>query len=521
LLFLLLAMMAGCRPGSRLGIPDDGSVVRMVYFYSLDCTHCRVIQEEVLQPLQAEYEDRIQIRWVEISAPENYELLIRTEEHFRIAPQERGLPTLVVGEQVLIGEEQIRRDLSCLLESCFAAGGTTWPNVLGMTGSSPAAPGSPLAGPGVGPDTGLAIICEEEAAVACERPTEIWAAYFYQVGCSACSRAEADIRYVRSRYPELIVEPFNIYDDLPLAQWLARRVGREGDLHTPALFIGDDALIGEEEITPQSLEALVAKYAPTGADQVWTAAEAVAPAGVGLLTVVLAGLVDGLNPCAFATLIFFISYLAAGERKGRQVLAAGGAFTLGVFLAYLAVGLGLYRALDLLQDRVPFATELSRWVYGLTALFCAILAVFSFSDFLKARRGQTEEMSLSLSAGLRQRIRAVIRAGQRARLFVLATFGTGVVISLLELACTGQIYLPTIIYMVSDPGLRARGVLYLLLYNLVFILPLVVVFVLVYLGASSFQLGLFLKRRAALVKLAMTAVFAALAAWLMFALVLR
>jgi len=160
-------------------------------------------------------------------------------------------------------------------------------------------------------------------------------------------------------------------------------------------------------------------------------------------------------------------------------------------------------------------------VYGLTALFCAILAVFSFSDFLKARRGQTEEMSLSLSAGLRQRIRAVIRAGQRARLFVLATFGTGVVISLLELACTGQIYLPTIIYMVSDPGLRARGVLYLLLYNLVFILPLVVVFVLVYLGASSFQLGLFLKRRAALVKLAMTAVFAALAAWLMFALVLR
>ncbi|NIO70696.1 MAG: hypothetical protein GTN71_17105, partial [Anaerolineae bacterium] len=53
---------------------------------------------------------------------------------------------------------------------------------------------------------------------------------------------------------------------------------------------------------------------------------------------------------------------------------------LGVFLAYLVVGLGFYKVLDLLGGLL---TTLGRWVYGLTALLCAVLAVFSFLDFLK------------------------------------------------------------------------------------------------------------------------------------------
>jgi cytochrome c biogenesis protein CcdA len=287
-------------------------------------------------------------------------------------------------------------------------------------------------------------------------------------------------------------------------------------VHTPALFIGDDALIGEEELSAQNLERLMNQYAPAGAERVWTG---FVPGGLlndipSVLTIVVSGLVDGLNPCAFATLIFFIAYLSANGRRGREILAVGGAFTLGVFLAYMLVGLGLYKAIDLLQDRVPFIKTLSPWVYVLTALFCLVLAVLSFRDFLKARQGQVEDMSLSLPEKLRSRTRFIIREGQRVRAYVASAFVTGLIVSLLELACTGQLYLPTIIYMTSVSALRSQGVLYLLLYNLCFILPLVVVFALTYLGTSSMQLGLVLKRRTAAVKLGTAALFVLLAAWL-------
>ena len=62
--------------------------------------------------------------------------------------------------------------------------------------------------------------------------------------------------------------------------------------------------------------------------------------------------------------------------------------------------------------------------------------------------------------------------------------------------------------------MRALATGYLLLYNLLFILPLVVVFVLTYFGTSSMQLGLFLQKRTAAIKLGTAVLFAALAVWL-------
>ncbi len=220
---------------------------------------------------------------------------------------------------------------------------------------------------------------------------------------------------------------------------------------------------------------------------------------------------DGLNPCAFATLAFFVSYLALSGHQGREILIVGAAFTLGVFLAYLSVGLGFYKALDLLGG---WLTRMGRWVYGLTGLFCTVLAVFSFLDFLKARRGKIGDMALNLPHKLRMRINAVIRRGRKSRAFVTGAFFTGLVVSFLELACTGQVYLPTIIFVMSRPEMRIRALLFLVLYNLLFILPLIVVFVLAYYGTGSKQLTRFLQERAATVKLGMTLLFAALATWL-------
>ena len=103
------------------------------------------------------------------------------------------------------------------------------------------------------------------------------------------------------------------------------------------------------------------------------------------------------------------------------------------------------------------------------------------------------------------------------RAFAPVAFVTGMAISIIELACTGQVYLPTILFVLGVPELQARAVLYLVLYNVMFILPLVVVFVLACLGTTSEQLSQFINRRAATVKLATAGLFVLLAGWLVVA----
>ena len=124
-------------------------------------------------------------------------------------------------------------------------------------------------------------------------------------------------------------------------------------------------------------------------------------------------------------------------------------------------------------------------------------------------------MLLKLPEPLRKRINATIRKGRGTQNYVIGAFVAGILVSLLELACTGQVYLPTIIFVSSIPEMRLQAMLYLVIYNLLFILPLVVIFVLVYFGTTSKDLTKFLQERAALVKFLMGFVFIALGTWLL------
>ena len=104
----------------------------------------------------------------------------------------------------------------------------------------------------------------------------------------------------------------------------------------------------------------------------------------GLLTVLGAGLLDGVNPCAFATVISFVSYLAFVGRKDRQALLAGLAFTAAVFVAYLRIGLGV---LAFLRSLAGIALA-ARALYLVTVASCLLLATFNLYDYYRIRRGR-------------------------------------------------------------------------------------------------------------------------------------
>jgi cytochrome c biogenesis protein CcdA len=226
--------------------------------------------------------------------------------------------------------------------------------------------------------------------------------------------------------------------------------------------------------------------------------------GLGILTVMLAGLIDGVNPCAFATIVFLISYLAFAGHTRRRVLLAGGAFTTAVFLTYFGVGLGFFKFLQ----RLAFLNTLSRIIYAVAALLVFILAALSFYDYALIRRGRrSSEMILQLPRFLKRRIHQTIRERSRSGRLVLGAFLTGAIVSLLELACTGQVYLPTIVFVTGVEGLKTHAVLYLLLYNLMFVLPLAAVFLISYLGVTWQQIGAVMEAHLDRVKLALGSFF--------------
>ncbi len=523
----LLFILTGCKyqtvaaptPTAALTFPSSGpqlpaeNIVHVLFFFRYECSHCQTILQEVILPLEEQYRARLDIRKLELGTPEYFELFASLETYFEIPAEQQELPILVIGEEVMVGETAVRQQLPLSIEGGLDLGGVPWPHLEGL--NTDLLISSPLTFVESGE-------CEPAEPETCTIATPIYAAYFYQVGCQECGRVSATLEYLQSKYPQLIFEEFNVYDQTALGEWLAERVGRT-DFRSPSLFIGEHAWIGELEITPESILPALQEYAGEGSPRIWEGFNSEAGASglasrfrsMSWLTVVLAGLVDGINPCAFATMIFFVSYLAISGRKGKQILLVGSSFAIGVFLAYLAVGLGFYKVLDLLGD---WLQVISRWVYVLTALLCLALAILSFLDYLKARKGNLKDMALNLPEKLRLRINAAIRKNRNVSGYAIGAFVTGIVISFLELACTGQVYLPTIIFVSSMPELKLQAAGYLILYNLLFIAPLIVVFILAYFGTSSKQLGKFLEKNAAWVKLVLAVLFIALAAWLVISL---
>jgi cytochrome c biogenesis protein CcdA len=487
----------------------DG-VVQFFYFYDPNCPVCRGIHQDVIEPLLAKYGPRVVIDERDMSDPATFEFLLALEKQYAVA--EAGIPEVFIGQDALIGPDPIRERLKERIDYYLAQGGIGLPDVAGVVAPTKAPTTTAQATPS--PESTLTPLARPDGPA-------IHLAWFYDPGCDLCERKEHDLNYILGKYPQVQARRINSEDETALFQYLCLRanVPEDRQLVAPTLFVGDAYLVGQE-ISGGTIEALIQPYLSSGSAEPWAGyqeSKEVAETTIvdrfrslGLLTVVGAGLIDGVNPCAFATMIFLISYLSVRKRRGRDLLATGAAFTAGVFLAYLGLGLGFLKFLT----TIPFLSTIGKWIYGLTMLLCLGLAWGSFADFLKARQGRLEDMSLKLPDYLRGLERRLIREGSRARNFVLAAFGLGFVVSVVELACTGQVYLPTIIFVLGLQEWRARATLALVIYNLMFILPLIVVFLLVYFGTTSQQLTGWMLRRAAAIKLGMAVLFLLLAAWL-------
>lgn len=348
--------------------------------------------------------------------------------------------------------------------------------------------------------------------------------YFSKPGCSHCAQVKAMLARVAESFPELRVTELNINKNqsMELNETLSRRFGVPENLRlvAPAIFTSAGFLV-KDDIGEERLGDLILRARDPGNEPLSAAlAETTSPAAAQAITeryarinpgvIIAAGALDGLNPCAFATIIFLLSYLQVARKTPREMAQIGVAYVAGVFSAYFLLGLGLS---EIVARVVVFRQAALVLNVGM-GLFALVIAVLSFRDGVRCLQGRLQEISLQLPSFLKDRIRGVIRKSVPHRGFVAAAFGVGAFISLLELACTGQVYAPTILYMIQAGQGGAVG--YLLLYNVAFILPLTVIFILAFFGLTSGKLTALLQRHAAVVKFGMALLFLVLA-FLLFA----
>ena len=283
--------------------PSD-AVVHFWLFYDSHCDHCITLEKEILPPILTKYrEGQVVVHEWDLEKSDA-PLMYALEAKYGL--EYGDVPEIFIGDHALLGNDEIQAQLEALIDHYLAQGGVDLPQAELPT-PAPVATSEVTAPP-------------------------IHLAYFYQPGCRECDRVSLDLNYLRGRYPQLAVQEFDVKAEAALCEWLGKQAGvpEEKRLTAPAVFVGEEALVGEA-LTAKALEALVARYAATGAEAAWAGWEGTQDQAAGsiverfrsfgVFTVLAAGLVDGLNPCAFAAIVFFISYLAFVGR-GRRGLSA-------------------------------------------------------------------------------------------------------------------------------------------------------------------------------------------------------
>jgi thiol-disulfide isomerase/thioredoxin len=349
----------------------------------------------------------------------------------------------------------------------------------------------------------------------------VYIADFFEPGCLECEKAARLLEQIAFQYPQVEIQKFDI--STPEGVTIAEQLGEvyevpEYDrLLVPIIYIGDSYFL-REHINYDNLLNLVEQIKYEEFPPPWEKIEEDLSSvqqrlverfqSFGIGAIAISGLIDGINPCAFATIIFFISYLALIKRTGRDLLLVGSMFTLAIFLTYFLIGAGALKAVTTLSF-LPLARQIFIFV---TAGIGIVLGTLSLLDYLKFKKtGQASDATLQLPPRIKQMIHSTIRKNVKTSNFIIMAAVTGFMVSILELACTGQIYLPTLIFISNVPEFRANALVYLLLYNLMFVVPLILVFLFTYWGTSSQRWAELTKQHFGAIKLIMAVLFFGLA----------
>ncbi|UCE28761.1 MAG: right-handed parallel beta-helix repeat-containing protein [Candidatus Bathyarchaeota archaeon] len=300
--------------------------------------------------------------------------------------------------------------------------------------------------------------------------------FFTGKGCPHCARVEPLIAEIEQRYP-IHLHTFDIYTNrssIPLFDEYSSSHGITlGEKGIPAIFISDTYLVGDSPILngfEDAVKESLKESSPSNQDLEVKDSEypdqkvASVVSNLPIVTLTVAALVDAINPCSIALLVFLIGARILVSNQRRRALKVGLSFCLSVFIAYFLFGLGLLTVVQ-----VSGFSGIFSLLVGLVAL---VSGIFYLKDvFWHGRGGFVMEVPRSLKPLLMKMLKGVTNP--------FGAFVMGFVVCLFEVPCTGGPYL-FILGLMADSATKIQAIPLLLYYNFIFVLPLSIICLLLY-----------------------------------------
>ena len=291
--------------------------------------------------------------------------------------------------------------------------------------------------------------------------------YFYGNTCPACKEVAPVIERIAAKgFP---VEKYEVYDNRENADRMVMSFKMYGvpepEWAVPVAFYSGRMYMGIPRI--QELEKELAEVAETGGAGLLTSS----PDTMGMLGIMGAALADSVNPCAILVLVILLSFISLYHESRKRLILSAASFIFSVFITYILVGIGIVKALTFLG-----VADIVRNFVGVLAILVGIL---NLKDFFAYGAG-------GFAAEIPQAWRPFLFSLLRKATNPWAAFAMGSVVTLIELPCTGGPYFFAL-GILAKWGMTPAFFAYLVLYNLIFVLPLIVIAILVYLGKVTVE----------------------------------
>ncbi len=317
----------------------------------------------------------------------------------------------------------------------------------------------------------LALVCPTAVGAAPAARLEV----FWGIGCPHCEAARPAVATIASENPALTVEWVEVRQDpAGRARFIetAKRLGVEG-AGVPMFVIGDHAIVGfragftEHELRQAINEARAGTRSAEPRTVDLPIFGTVDPSRLSFpLFTVLIGLADGINPCAFYVLIVLLGLLLH-VRSRKRVSLYGAVFVAAsgiVYFAFMTAWLGVF-----------LVVGGSRWITLVLGVVLVAMGLVNLKELVWFKRGVSLMIPEKAKPGLFRRMRHIAESASLPAAF-LGICALAFVVNLVELGCT--IGLPAVYTRLLSlhTGLStAARYAYLVLYNVIYVVPLAVI----------------------------------------------
>lgn len=192
--------------------------------------------------------------------------------------------------------------------------------------------------------------------------------------------------------------------------------------------------------------------------------------------VAVAGAIDGINPCAIGMLILLLGYLLVFAKKPEMMKKIGIIYIATIFITYFLIGLIFTQTVSYLIN-LPYYQQLSQIIKYLILGLLIFTGLVNIKDFFWYRKG------LTLGVGKKQ---VPILMKYIKEVSIGATIVLGFLVTIFEMPCSLPLYVGTITILSGFFNV-IKIFLYLLVYNIMFILPISIVFIILLYSERIFE----------------------------------